>query len=204
MARRRWKTGKWDGIAVPDIEFGRIACRQAPIELAFLFKCDFCLFTPGINSGLRVSDLLKPKVSDVVHGAGRHLERITLREQKTGKAKSFPISITAARSIKEYLFARTGVHSMEPLFLSRKGKGDGHLQRAQAYKIINDAARGVGIMEPIGTHTLRKTFGYWASKDGKDITSLQKSLNYTSPSVTLSYIGITQDDLDGVYLSLNL
>lgn len=163
---------------------------------------DHCLFVLGINSGLRVSDLLNLTVGDVVDEKGRVRDRITLREQKTGKAKNFPISQTAAKAIKEYLATREGAGLDDPLFLSRKAKG--HLQRAQAYKIINDAAKAVGIREAVGTHTLRKTFGYWAYKEGKDITLIQKLLNHASPSVTLAYIGITQDQLDDVYLSLNL
>lgn len=166
---------------------------------------DLCLFTLGINSGLRVSDLLKLTVGDVVDSAGKPLERITIREQKTGKAKSFPISATAAKAIKDYLATRKDAGADDPLFLSRKSKtGDGHLQRAQAYQIINDAARAVGITEAIGTHTLRKTFGYHAYREGKDLTLIQKLLNHASPSITLAYIGITQDELDDVYLSLNL
>jgi integrase len=165
---------------------------------------DVCLFTLGINSGLRVSDLLKLTVGHVVDANGKPLDRITLREQKTGKAKSFPISATAAKAISEYLATRPGAGSGAPLFLSRKSKGPGHLQRAQAYKIINDAARAIGLTEAIGTHTLRKTFGYWAYKEGKDITLIQKLLNHASPAITLAYIGITQDQLDEVYLSLNL
>lgn len=171
---------------------------------------DVCLFTLGINSGLRVSDLLQLTVGDVAEiddkGKITVQDRITLREQKTGKTKSFPISATAAKTVKDYLSGRPGCSADEPLFLSRKGTGksQGHLQRAQAYKIINDAARAVGITDPIGTHTLRKTFGYWAYKDGKDITIIQKLLNHASPSVTLAYIGITQDELDDVYLTLNL
>lgn len=165
---------------------------------------DLCLFVLGINSGLRVSDLLKLMVGDVVDDGGKARDRITLREQKTGKTKNFPISATAARAIKDYLADRPGAGAGEPLFLSRKGQGEGHLQRAQAYKIINDAARAVGITEAIGTHTLRKTFGYWAYREGKDITLIQKLLNHASPSITLAYIGITQDQLDDVYLSLNL
>ena len=53
-------------------------------------------------------------------------------------------------------------------------------------------------------HTMRKTFGYHAYKKGMDITIIQKLLNHSSPSITLSYIGITRDDLDNVYLNLNL
>lgn len=86
--------------------------------------------------------------------------------------------------------------------MSRK-KG-GTLQRAQAWKVINDAAKAVGITGHIGTHTLRKTFAYHAYKQGKDIVQIQKLLNHSSPAVTLAYIGITQEEQDEIYLTINL
>jgi site-specific recombinase XerD len=93
----------------------------------------------------------------------------------------------------------------EPFFLSKKkSNGKAPLQRDQTYKIINNAAREIGITEKIGTHTLRKTFGYHAYKSGVSIEVIQKLFNHSTPSITLRYIGITQDDLDVVYLNLNL
>jgi Site-specific recombinase XerD len=165
---------------------------------------DYCLFTLGINSGLRISDLLNLKISDVVDDAGKIRERITLREKKTNKAKDFPISDVARKAITEYLKTREYEYD-DPLFLSKKkNAGKAPLQRDQAYKIINNAARAVGITEKIGTHTLRKTFGYHAYKSGISIEVIQKLFNHATPSTTLRYIGITQDDLDGVYMNLNL
>ena len=76
--------------------------------------------------------------------------------------------------------------------------------RQQAYKIINNVAKSVEIKEKIGTHTLKKTFGYHAYNNGYDITLIQKLFNHSSQSVTLRYIGITQEELDDVYLSLDL
>ena len=105
------------------------------------------------------------------------------------------------KALKEYLDTREAELD-EVLFPSRKGRGT--LTRQQAYNILNDAARAVGIQDSIGTHTLRKTFGYWVFKAGVDITRMQKLLNHSGPSVTLAYIGITQDELDNVYLNLNL
>ena len=167
---------------------------------------DHCLFVLGINSGLRVSDLLALRVQDVVDERGRPKDRIGVREQKTGKTKDFPLGDTAKKAIKEYIadrFTRVSepIRMDEPLFLSRKG---GALQRAQAWKILNDAARAIGISERIGTHTLRKTFGYWAHQSGVDVTRIQKLLNHSTPGITLSYIGITQEELDNVYLALEL
>ena len=156
---------------------------------------NYLLFTLGINSGLRVSDLLKLSVEDV-----REKERITLREQKTGKTKDFPLSDTCKKAIAEYLKETgfcTGV-----LFPSRKGGRS--ISRVQAYRILSEAASSVGIKEAVGTHTLRKTFGYHVYQTGVDITRIQKLLNHSSPGITLSYIGITKEELDAVYISLNL
>ena len=163
-----------------------------------------CLFTLGINSGLRISDLLKLKISDVLDESEKIRERITLREKKTNKTKDFPISGVARKAIAEYLKPRL-IDTNEPFFLSQKTKnGKAPLQRDQAYKIINNAAKSIGIKERIGTHTLRKTFGYHAYQSGVSIEVIQKLFNHSAPSITLRYIGITQDDLDNVYLNLNL
>lgn len=162
---------------------------------------DYCLFVLGINSGLRISDLLKLRISDVSEN-GKVKDRIRLREKKTNKFKDFPISNNAKKAIKEYLQSRVINNEDEPLFLSRKNKG--FILRQRAYLILNEAAKSIGIKEKIGTHTLRKTFGYHAYNNGYDITLIQKLFNHSSSSVTLRYIGITQEELDDVYLSLDL
>jgi site-specific recombinase XerD len=162
---------------------------------------DYCLFVLGINSGLRISDLLKLKVGDVMEN-GKVKERIVVREKKTGKTKDFPLGDSAKKAISEYMKSRGEYPQDEALFPSRKGGTP--LTRQHAYRIINDAARAVGITEQIGTHTLRKTFGYHAYQSGVDITRIQKLLNHSAPSVTLAYIGITQEELDDVYVNLNL
>jgi integrase len=168
---------------------------------------DWLLFTLGINSGLRISDLLSLQVKDV-----KDKDRITLRESKTGKAKDFPMGDKTKKAVAEYL-KESGLTS-GPLFPSRKalgakgkdGNSTGHISRQQAYDILNNAAKSkaVGIKEAIGTHTLRKTFGYHAYLAGHDITRIQALLNHSSPSVTLRYIGITKDELDSIYISLDL
>ena len=83
---------------------------------------DYCLFVLGINSGLRISDLLPLNVSDVINGKNKVKDRITIKEKKTGKNKDFPISGTAKKAIIEYLKSRE-YDSNEPLFISRKKKG---------------------------------------------------------------------------------
>lgn len=164
---------------------------------------NYCIFVVGINTALRVSDLLALSVSDVFRN-GKPADRIEIREQKTGKVKFFPLGRNAQEAIRLYIASRENYTLSSPLFPSQKGGGNLPLQRMQVWRALNDAAKAVGINDRIGTHTMRKTFGYWAFQENKDITLLQNVLNHDSPATTLRYIGITQDDIDRVYLSLNL
>ncbi len=61
--------------------------------------------------------------------------------------------------------------------------------------MLNTAGGKIGLKE-IGTHTLRKTFGYHFYKETKDVALLQNIFNHSAPSVTLRYIGINQDIID--------
>lgn len=144
---------------------------------------NYFLFVLGINVGFRISDLIPLRIRDL---QGTHL---TIQEKKTGKRKRFFINNQLRSEINLYI---DGKDPDEYVFPSRKG---GHISRIQAYNILNDAARAVGL-ENVGTHTLRKTFGYFYYKRYKDVALLQQLFNHASPSITLRYIGITQDELD--------
>jgi site-specific recombinase XerD len=159
------------------------------------------LFTLGINSGLRISDLLSLKVGDVADNKGKPVGRIILRESKTGKEKNFKLGKQTMKLIKEYIVSLGKPAPDQSLFASKKG---GSISRHMAWRILNDAAEAVGIQENVGTHTLRKTFGYHAYQRGVDIVLLQDLLNHSAPSITLRYIGITQDQKDRVYEALDL
>ena len=92
---------------------------------------NWLLFTLGINSGLRIGDLLQLTVEEITD-----CERISIREQKTGKTKDFPLSDTCKKAIAEYLKAESLKEG--PLFPSRKvsgSRGTGSISRQQAYQI---------------------------------------------------------------------
>jgi integrase len=148
-------------------------------------KRDYFLFVMGINCGLRISDMLKLKVGDV-----RGKDHIRLQEEKTDKYKRLKINTALQLAVKEYA---EDMKEEEYLFPSRRG--DRPISRIQAYRILNDVARQVGL-EEIGTHTLRKTFGYHFYKKTNDVAMLQEIFNHSSPSVTKRYIGISQDEID--------
>jgi len=161
---------------------------------------DYTLFTLGINSGLRISDLLKLNVSDILDENGKVRDRIDVREKKTGKAKTFPFNTNAYNALAEYVASID--NTQITLFASQKGCSA--ITRQHAWVILNDAAKHVGIKDKIGTHTLRKSFGFALYEAGVDITRIQGLLNHSSPKETLRYIGITQTENDEIYLNLNL
>lgn len=163
---------------------------------------DLLLFTLGINTGLRISDILDMKCEDVLDSKGNTKQFYEFREKKTGKAKRVPLGKNVQRSLLGYARAED-LKPEDYLFKSRKGKNR-PISRQQAWYLLNQAAKLVGLNEKIGTHTLRKTFGYHAYRRGADLSILQSLFNHSSPSVTLRYIGITQDEMDEVVINLNL
>ncbi|WP_298202118.1 site-specific integrase [Desulfosporosinus sp.] len=146
---------------------------------------DYMLFCFGINVGLRISDILSLKVSDV-----RDRSHLTLTEQKTGKVRRIKIN-GISDDLNDYI---QGMNDDDYLFRSQKGDNM-PISRVQAYRILNKAADVIGI-EEIGTHTMRKTFGYHFYQKTKDVALLQELFNHSAPSVTLRYIGINQDIMD--------
>jgi integrase len=145
---------------------------------------DYILFLIGINTGLRVGDLLKLKVKDI-----KGKKKLKIKEGKTDKHRTLNLT-----NIYNEVNAYASSVTSEWLFPSRKG--DKPISPVQAYRQLNKASEMVDITEGIGTHTLRKTFGYWYYKNTKDIYQLQSILNHTNIEVTKRYIGITQEEID--------
>ncbi len=143
-----------------------------------------------------------PHIGDVRNAPNTWRDRLHITEQKTGKTKDFPLSASAKKALATYLATRPEAHASDPLFPSRKHGRP--LQRGQAWQLLREAAQAVGVTDPVGTHTLRKTFGYHAYQSGVDLAVIQQILNHSSPGTTLAYIGIRREDRDAVYLGLNL
>lgn len=114
---------------------------------------DYMLFYTGINSGMRVSDIVKLTRDDVRNSDGSMKQYITVIEKKTGKQKRFSLCNGLLVEMEKYT---ENVKTGEYLFKSRKGENR-PITTVQAYRIISEAAKRIGL-EEIGTHTMRKTF----------------------------------------------
>lgn len=153
--------------------------------------CDrnWAMLFVGANTALRSSDLLRLTVGKV------RFNEISQRDRKTGKENRFSLNPEVYRELTAYC-RRNGLdHDGDFLFPSRKGVNR-PVTRMQEYNVIKEAAEGVGIHYPVGTHTLRKTFGYWWYREYGDVVSLQSILNHGDPSITLRYIGMTRTEVD--------
>lgn len=151
-------------------------------------KRDLLLFTVGINSGLRISDILSLNVADV-----KNKSHICIEEKKTGKQKRIAINAKLRSMFSEYT---KDVSNDSPLFTT---KFKNRMNRISAYTIIKEACEKIGLSDRFGTHTMRKTFGYHHYKKYHDIVMLQKLFNHSSPQITLRYVGIEQDKIDRCY-----
>ena len=156
---------------------------------------DLLLFIVGINSSLRISDILNLRVQDVSHGY------IELSEQKTGKIKRIKINDAIKGAIKSLV--PKDAEPSDWLFPSRKG--DNPISRVQAWRVLNAAADRAGLGRiRFGTHSMRKTFAYHAYKSGVKLPLLMRVLNHSSEKETLRYIGIESEQIDEVYIDICL
>ncbi len=141
-----------------------------------------------LNLGLRISDIITLRAGDL---SGPHL---TLTEKKTQKNNKIKINNTLKDSVRRYV----EVHDLQPqdyLFFSRL-KSKTHISTRQAQKDLKALGEELNL-ERFSTHSLRKTFGYFAYHQSEgNLPLLMQRFNHSSQAVTLRYIGITQDQLD--------
>lgn len=154
---------------------------------------DYVMFMFGIYSGLRISDILQFRARDV-----RGKDYIIRREKKTKKEKRFPINKNLKKILMEYIKDKK---DYEFLF-KNPNKPNNPITRQQAYNILSAAGKKFGL-ERIGTHTLRKTFGYHLYKQTNDAALLMDIFNHSDIHITLRYIGVNQDCKDKAYNNLS-
>ena len=149
----------------------------------------------GLNTGLRISDILPLKLSQILNSDGSFRDYLVIKERKTNKQKKIKLNNALRKVIVSYV-KQCHIQYDEYLFPSKKGE---HIGRIQAYRVLKEAADLIGI-ENFGTHSLRKTWGYWTYRMSKyNIGLIMDTFNHSSQSITLRYIGVNQDQKDELY-----
>jgi integrase len=158
---------------------------------------DKLLFIMGINSGMRVQDLLEFRIKDVCHKAVG--DRITLKEKKTGKENVLIINQEIFDAIKAYL-ALDGHNEKDFLFKSRKGSNY-PLTTFRVMKMIKGWTEAINIRGNFGAHTLRKTWCYQQRVAfGVSWEVIAKRLNHSNPAITRRYLGIKEEEVEEALL----
>lgn len=159
---------------------------------------DLLLFTMGVNSGMRVQDLLTLKVSDVIDK--KVGSRIAVREKKTGKENVIVVNKEILSCFKFYLSSSGPGHD-HFLFQSRKGQNQ-PLTTYRVTGLVKEWAKALNISGNYGAHSLRKTFCYIQRVHfGVPWEVLSKRLNHSSPSITRAYIGVQQEEVEEILMN---
>jgi len=168
---------------------------------------DLLLFVVGINSALRISDLLRLRISHFVDEHKHIRRRFAIKEEKRGKRQEVVINDSIREALGEYLAAYPGVASDPDNYVFFNSKANSFrepIKRGQAWKFITSICQDVGLRGNYGTHSLRKTWGYHARMNGVDLALIMYKLNHASLAYTKRYLGITDDELEEVVKRLNL
>lgn len=185
----------------PDDNKKQIACRNK------------LLFVIGINIGIRASDLRTLRYDFFYnHNEDDVLEFkdfYVLQPMKQRKQKKF-VKIFFNQTVKTVLNDYVSMYPVDDLndYLFSSRKGDEPITVQSLWRIIKDAAIEAGIKQNIGSHSLRKTFGFWAWREAEDknkaLVTLQQIFRHSDSLTTMRYIGLMDDEISNMYNSIDL
>ena len=155
----------------------------------------------GMNSALRISDLLNLKWCDIIDFRTNSIrERLILKEKKTGKEANIFLNKNIREAAREFLKKENDIIPSDgDIYIFRGRSKTKPLSRTQAWRIIKKSGNAIDAEGVISPHSLRKTFGYLAYKKGASPVILVSLFNHSSFEVTKRYLGIDQDEKDAVY-----
>lgn len=161
---------------------------------------NYALIVLGLNSALRIGDILSLRWCDVYLDSQRGYRlHLAVTEMKTGKRNILAINDSSKEALEFY---RTSLDHFDRngfIFASQKAPYN-KISRSQAFRIIKKAAVFCGLEEHISCHSLRKTFGYYAWQNGTPPAMLMNIYNHSSYEITKRYLGIEQAEKDEVFM----
>ena len=156
---------------------------------------NLCLFTMGINTNLRASDLVR-----ITAGAVRHCkpgDSFNIKEKKTGKARKITVNNAVFEAVHRLLASRD-YYDDDPLFRSARG---GPLREETVNHLVKEWTNAINLKGNYGAHSLRKTFGYMQrTRYSVDIPTLMVMFNHSSQRQTLDYLCIQPEEIHEAYM----
>lgn len=167
------------------------------------------LFLIGLNVGLRASDIRKLKWNFFLNDDGSFKDFYSLqpkKQRKYGKFVKLYFNQTIKKAITDYLNQYPVDDINDYLFKSRKGNDA--ISENALWRIIKETAVEAGINKNIGSHSLRKSFGYhvWHNAEDKNkaLVTLQLIFNHSDTRTTMAYIGLLNNEIENMFLSVDL
>jgi len=158
---------------------------------------NYLLFVMGINTALRISDLLSLKIKEVIDSKGDIKTYLFVKERKTKRQAKIYINDTVKEALNYFLDTSKGADPDSYLFKSERSNRK--LDRVRTWGLIQKWTKEAGLEgERYGTHTLRKTWGYQARMQGASIEQISEKLGHKSVTVTRRYIGISQEEINQI------
>lgn len=167
------------------------------------------LFLVGMNIGIRASDLRNLQFDFFLNEDGSFKDIYVLQPMKQRKQKKFVkifFNQTVRTAINNYISMYPTENLDDYLFASRKGAEPITVQ--SLWRIVKETASEAGIKQNIGSHSLRKTFGYWAWREAEDknkaLITLQQIFKHSDSLTTMRYIGLLDDEISEMFNSIEL
>ena len=171
-------------------------------------KRNHLLMVMGLNTALRISDLLELKWEDVYDfELQKYRAHLQVTEHKTGKGSVIWINGNIKKALTEYMeyLTLTGRTPCAGRFLFTNNRRKNQpISRVQAFRLVKRAAADCHLEGVISCHSLRKTFGYYAWRQGIEPALLMNIYNHSSFHVTVRYLGIEQDDRDNIFRNIDI
>ena len=157
---------------------------------------DLCLFTFGINTAYRASEILSLTVGQVAH-----LEigdRLEIKQSKTGKYRAVTLNKIVVRTLQNWLAVHPDLRRDAPLFMSQRTRGA--LSVSTLSRMVKGWCADIGLEGNYGSHSMRKTWGYHQRMRGKlPIPLLMVAFGHTTQAQTLDYLCIQDDEVSDLY-----
>ena len=136
------------------------------------------------NLGLRISDILKLRLCDIVRDGDRY--HLDVTEQKTGKQRTFTVPLVIQQYIENYCL-RIGARRTDIIF---------PVTERSVQKQLHIVCDYLGY-DGISTHSFRKWYATEIYKNsGYDIALVQRLLQHSSAATTQRYIGIEPQKIE--------
>lgn len=183
---------------------------EAPTDTKRWVACrNKMLFLIGINLGIRISDLISLRWNFFLKYDMTFKDYYKIQPKKTRKSGKF-VTLYFNEAVQKAIADYVEQYPIEDMdgWVFKSREGDGAITEKSVWRIIVDTAKKAGIEYNVGTHSLRKTFGYWVYHRAEDKSNaliiLQSIFSHSSPAMTSKYIGLTNEEIGETFNNLNL